>query len=308
MNMNTLISYRRYFLLIFIVGGLFISSCENTVDIDIPFEKPQVTLNSTLIHNTFPKVRLTFSRHILDNNWEFEPITTAEVKLTADGQSFYLDYNEESGEYISLDNMVMGGKEYTVEANVEGYAIISASANVPNQVPIKDLIYNGKAQVDAYSTSDDITLVFDDPVGENHYEISAYYYRQDTYIDQFGNEVYYSDNQPIYLQPKNPTYETDFFSNGGILIDDKLFEGKEAKIDFFTSGNYMELDNGGEVHFVLKVVSPGYYYFRSTSALQDWNEGDPFAQPVQVFSNIDNGIGIFMTGNVSSKKVITGPD
>ncbi|WP_161625571.1 DUF4249 domain-containing protein [Cyclobacterium qasimii] len=304
--MNTLLSFRRYFLLIPIVGGMFMSSCENTVDIDIPFVKPQVTLNATLIHNTFPKVRLTYSRHILDNNWEFEPITTAEVKLTADGQSFYLDYNEESEEYISLDYMVMEGKEYTVEANVEGYDIISATEIVPNQVPIKGLVYNGKAQVDAYSTSDDITLIFDDPIGENHYEISAYYYRLNSYTDQYGNEFYYSDNQPIYLEPKNPTYESDFFSNGAVSVDDKLFEGKEARIDFFTGGNYMELDNGGEVHFVLKAVSPSYYYYRSTSGLQDWNEGDPFAQPVQVFSNIENGIGVLMTGNISSEKMETG--
>tara|TARA_R110002096_G_scaffold43467_10_gene117225 strand:- start:89 stop:1024 length:936 start_codon:yes stop_codon:yes gene_type:complete len=307
MDMNTLLSYRRYFLFVFIIGGLFISSCETTVDIDIPFEKPQVTLNSTLIHNTFPKVRLTYSRHILDNNWEFEPITTAEVKLTTDdGQSFYLGYNEESGEYISLDYMVMEGKEYTVEVKVEGYDIISATETVPIHVPIKDLIYNGSAKVDSWSTRDDITLVFDDAIGENYYEISAFYYRQGSYVDQDGNEVYYSDNQPIYLEPKNPAYEQDFFLDGAVLIDDKLFDGKEAKIDFFTSGNFIELENGGEVQFVLKVVSPGYYYFRTTSGLQDWNEGDPFAQPVQVYTNIKNGIGIFMTGNVSSKEMETG--
>ncbi|WP_339902442.1 DUF4249 domain-containing protein [uncultured Cyclobacterium sp.] len=307
--MYTILTYRRNFLYVFILGAIFMSSCETTVDIDIPFEKPQVVLNSTLTHNTFPKVRLTYSRHILDNDWEFEPITTAEVKLTIEGQSYFLEYNEDSGQYVSLDHMVEGGKEYIVEAVVEGYSVVSASEFVPVQVPIKDLVYNGQAHVDAWLTGDDFSLIFDDPEGENFYEISAYYYRMDHYIDQNGDEVYYYDSRTIYLEPKNPSYESDFYLNGGLIIDDKLFDGKEASIDFFTGGNYMEMEvDGGEVHFVLKNISKSYYDFQSTYGLQDWNDGDPFAQPVQVYSNIENGIGIFMTGNVSSIKVETGSD
>ena len=68
----------------------------------------------------------------------------------------------------------------------------------------------------------------------------------------------------------------------------------------------MELEDRGEIYFVLKNISKSYYDFQSTYGLQDWNDGDPFAQPVQVFSNIENGIGIFMTGNIASEKIETG--
>jgi hypothetical protein len=301
--MRQLIKSRKFYLWTLLPGCLFIGSCETTVDIDIPFEKPQVTLNAELVDNTSPEVRLTYSRHILDDNWEFEPVTQAEVKLIMENETYSLSYDTENQVYSNLDYLIEGGKEYRVEVLLAGYDIVSASEKVPDQVPVKQLIYNGTAQSDIWSSSDDITLVFDDPAGDNFYEISAYYFREDYYIDQDGNQIWYTENYPIYLAPKNPTYENDFNTNGAVLIDDKLFEGKEANIDFFTEGIYLGQENGGEIHFVLKAVSSSYYLFRSTYGLQDWNDGDPFAQPVQVYSNIENGIGILMTGNISSKKM-----
>jgi len=303
--MEILLRSRKYSLFIFIIGTFFISACETSVDIDIPFEKPQVTLNSTFINDTNPKVRLTFTKHILDNNWEFEPISEAEVKLIQENETWYLNYNEESGDYVNSEYFIEEGKEYTIQVLLEGYDMITASELVPIKVPIKEFIYNGQVKRDSWSTNDDVTLIFDDPVGENYYEISAYYYRKDYYTDQYGNEFYFEENYPIYLEPKNPSYENDYNLNGEILIDDNLFEGTEATIDFFTNGNYFEIDNGGEVHFVLKAISPSYYNYGSTFGLQEWNDGDPFAQPVQVYSNIENGIGIFMTGSVSTIKMDT---
>jgi hypothetical protein len=67
--MKNFLKFRRSHLLTLIPGCLFIASCETTVDIEIPFEKPQVTLNADFINNTFPHLRLTYSRHILDDNW-----------------------------------------------------------------------------------------------------------------------------------------------------------------------------------------------------------------------------------------------
>lgn len=150
-----------------ILGVLFIySSCETTVDIDIPFDKPQVTVNSSLAHNTFPKVRVTYSKHILDNNWEFEPVRDAEVKLIHQGETYPLSFDEATGEFISLDHMISEGNEYKIEVLVEGYEPVTATEIIPVRVPIKNLVYQGQVQVDSWSSRDDIQLSFDDPEGK----------------------------------------------------------------------------------------------------------------------------------------------
>ncbi|MFO7824367.1 MAG: DUF4249 domain-containing protein [Cyclobacterium sp.] len=294
----------KIFRFLVILAVLFIySSCETTVDIDIPFEKPQVTVNSILAHNTFPKVRVTYSKHILDNNWEFEPVRDAEVKLIHQGETYPLSFDEATGEHISLDHMIVEGNEYKIEVLVAGYEPVTATEIIPIRVPIKNLVYQGQVQVDSWSSRDDIQLTFDDPAGENYYEISAQYYRTYTYTDQDGNLVYYEDNYPLYLEPKNPSYEKDFNTDGELLIDDKLFDGSEAKIDLFIDGSYFTEDMDGEVSFTLKAVTRNYYLFHSTYGLQWWNDGDPFAQPVQVYSNISNGIGIVMGESISVKRM-----
>lgn len=287
-----------------LVGFAFLLfACETTVDIDIPFEKPQITLNSSLRHNTFPSVRLSYSKHILDNNWEFVPIKDAAVRLIHEGETLPLSFVEETGEYTNLNRLLTQGNEYTVEVDVEGYETVRASEVIPISVPIKDLIYQGTVQVDAWSSNDDVTLIFDDPEGENYYEISAEFYRQNSYTDENGNTVYYEDNYPLYLEPKNPTYEKDYNTDGELLIDDKLFEGREATIDLFLNGSYFSDDMEGEIKFTLKSVTRNYYLFHSTYGLQWWNEGDPYAQPVQVYSNISNGIGIVMGESISVKRI-----
>ncbi|WP_234364346.1 DUF4249 family protein [Lunatibacter salilacus] len=79
-----------------------------------------------------------------------------------------------------------------------------------------------------------------------------------------------------------------------MLFDDRLFDGEEAIMDLLIQGTMMEETYEGEIYFNLKSVTESYYQYHTTSDLQDWNEGDPFAQPVQVFSNIPNGLGILM--------------
>jgi len=43
----------------------------------------------------------------------------------------------------------------------------------------------------------------------------------------------------------------------------------------------------------LSSVSEDYYKYNVTLAKYEQTQGDPFAQPVQVYSNIENGFGIF---------------
>lgn len=40
-------------------------------------------------------------------------------------------------------------------------------------------------------------------------------------------------------------------------------------------------------------VSPAYYNYKETLALQSSINNNPFAEPVSVYSNIRNGYGIF---------------
>ncbi|WP_154856492.1 DUF4249 domain-containing protein [Cyclobacterium xiamenense] len=303
--MKTCLHYIRNFsqlgYLLLLVPFLF--ACETVVDIEIPFDKPQVTMNANLQNNLFPAVRLTYSKHILDNEWEFSPIPDAAVSLIHQNERYPLSFNEVTGEYTNLQLLLREGNTYTLEAELPGYEIVRATESIPLSVPIKQVVYQGRVQVDSWSSREDVRLLFDDPEGENYYEISADYFGYYSYVDEQGNTVLYENNYPLYLEPKNPTYERDYNTYGKLLIDDRLFEGQEANLELFIESSFSPDAQGGEIRFTLKTVSRNYFQFHTTYGLQWWNEGDPFAQPVQVFSNISNGIGILMAESLSVFKV-----
>ena len=284
--------------LLILILGLVSFSCETVVDVDIPFDRPQVTLTTVLRANEFPNVRLSFSKYALDNSNSFEPIKNAQVFLEIEGVTHELEYEEENGVYKNLDLLIQEGKQYKVIANVPDYQPVTAIETIPEVVPVKSFTFNGEIQKDFWSIEQDITITFDDPIGENFYEIYGYANIKTTFEDQFGNEQEHISFQPLQLNPKNPTYQNDYRFENTILINDRLFEGQEAIIDMFSYGSFFTIEGDVEIFMVLKSVSESYYNFHTTYGLQWWNDGDPFAQPVQVFANIQNGIGI-ITGEAS---------
>jgi hypothetical protein len=53
------------------------------------------------------------------------------------------------------------------------------------------------------------------------------------------------------------------------------------------------LENARSLTIELHTVTEAYYLYRFTQRQQDWIDGDPFAEPAQVQTNIENGYGIF---------------
>ncbi|KAA3640405.1 MAG: DUF4249 family protein, partial [Bacteroidetes bacterium] len=79
----------------------------------------------------------------------------------------------------------------------------------------------------------------------------------------------------------------------GLVFTDKAFDGNEYTIKGWDYGWWETVES-----FKLELVNlskDGYLYLRS---LEDYynSEGNPFAQPATVYSNIENGYGIFALG------------
>lgn len=133
------------------------------------------------------------------------------------------------------------------------------------------------------------------------------------------NYLTYFDD--IVFQTSDQSYMSDFediFGGGSIynsyynLFSDELINGKEYELKF---GDYITLDyisykddNNPKrdnpertVYYIfLQEVSPEYYqYVRSVASARNV-DGNPFVEPVQVRSNITNGIGLF--GSYTSSK------
>jgi hypothetical protein len=91
-----------------------------------------------------------------------------------------------------------------------------------------------------------------------------------------------------------------------LLFDDRLFDGDEYVLSV-SCQEARPTEKFPEQVFLYKMslrsLSSAYYNYRVTYNLQQETKGDPFAQPVQVFNNIQNGYGIFAAFSQSHRQV-----
>ena len=285
----------------FLVSIVFIS-CETVIDVDIPTEPAKLVINSTLIPGQPFRVNLSTSQHILDDS-DYKNITGAEIKIYEDGQLLTTLPDSAKGNYISGSFMPKIGRKYRIEAGKNGFETVTAEERLPEKsariVSVK---------VDTVETNDfgyiqkrlEFDIEIEDGNEENYYEIiiarTNVWQRYDNIVGPPLVVDTISSKDLEYLESDNASLEE--FQNYGqsIYFDDGLFNGKKYHITVsaqYRSNSGWEgiLEDYYEIY--LRNTSEAYYLYKRSTELQNWTEDDPFAQPVQVYNNINNGYGIF---------------
>jgi len=282
-----------YLLLTFIV--LF-SSCERYIDVELPAHVPRFIVNAQLEPGMPAMVFVTHSRGVLQES-NFSPVRDATVEIIEDGEkSYFLEFRgvEQAywtvNGYVSDELEIQQGKTY--EVIVSGRMETARSkVTIPYPVEIKSVEILHTA-----GNMAEISVLFDDPLERNFYEFSVTYSGFRVFEGWSGTTDTIPITGEVKLEPLNPAYQTEYWSRGKVLLDDALFNGREAKLQFSgTFNTRAELD----VKVMMRNVTEDYYRYNTSLNLQQQVSGDPLAQPVQVFSNIENGRGIFMASTLS---------
>lgn len=282
-----------FVLLIGLVG------CEQFLEVDLSGQEPRLVVNSLLENSDTIRVYLTKSRGILEGKEYdgFEYVKDGQVFLkTSDGSMLPFGMIDKSNPFESLSYYFLTGvdlkenEQYEILAGSAGFKNVSAQVQFPQYVPIKSISYKNLGPNSNSDTGNllEFTLKFDDPQGRNFYELTGKIFGRSTTQE---NSFYSSDLNP---RPVNPAYERDSWYFTGLLFDDVLLTGDDSEIVFRVSiPKGYELD----VTFDLSHVSESYYRYEETVGLQDYNRGDFLSQPVLVYTNIQNGMGILKARN-----------
>ena len=168
---------------------------------------------------------------------------------------------------------------------------------------------------DIYSNDYDVKLTLEDPANSaDYYSVITFSKRTITYIDENPDgtteEVSYEIIQQLYLHSEDVSVAlADFDLEGGgawgeeILFSDEIFNGKTYTFNFEIDNSFYKGYDKHELIFLLKHLTEAQYKHQVSRELQNWNDGNPFAEPVPVYNNIENGFGIFAGYSVDSKTV-----
>jgi hypothetical protein len=270
-------------------------ACELIVDVEVPFEHAQLTLNTFFNPDSVWEVDVSLNRHILSDT-PFQKIENA-LLVIYDGDSPVDTLKHQgNGNYRSDTGRPQTGKTYVIRATADGYDPVSAQSHSPSpaQITRVDVTFPEPEPNGFRHAKIDITFT-DAAQEQNFYQIFVHVERQ--YIDRNSGRIL-TTTTPVSIESNDPAFDENQYVNSGILIKDILFNGKETELSFKTLN--ADISAYSKVVITLRTISEDLYKYKTTRQLQENTSGDPFAQPVNVFSNIENGFGIFAGYSQSS--------
>jgi len=249
------------------------------------------------------------SKSVLDS-LNFEVIENAKINVSgSDGTDIEYLFHEDSGYYFPLNVgtpeiarlMVEENAEYNLQVEVPGEEIVTASVSTSTfgKLESVEIELNDIRPDDRY-TLDKLTLDINDPPGKHYYYLRTFYK-----TDRIG-----SDGEISEEQSQGYIYNFNSLLDGeASLFTDELFEGGSTSLEFYSERHIERTTNNEEsvdphtVFVNLWTLTEEEYNFRESIKRNKDARDNPFAEPTVVFSNIENGTGIFSLMGLQTLKI-----
>jgi hypothetical protein len=219
--------------------------------------------------------------------------------------------NSDEDLFISEYKLNAGNLYSLIVIDQDGNKIISVDDSIPIPVEITDIdfILDSKYMIIGGQEGDagTVNIEFNDPENtKNYYELMVYIIEYNK-TDPNTNEVYDSILFLKSISTENPILSAEgsiYSGNKSFLFSDNLFNGQQISfdIDYFTGC----IACGYKHVVVLRSVSFDYYtymkslllYYNATNlaefvSITDLSSFIFETEPVNLYSNIENGLGIF---------------
>ena len=253
-----------YSLCLYISILIFFQSCVKDADVKIPaVEKKLVVVSFISPQDSLIKVAISLTQPIYNTKPSTDVINNADVRISSILGSYKLLFNPIEQKYIidSSQLKIRAGITYTIEVNTPDGKNASGSTTIP------DLNTTLIAKIERIvSTKYTHTL-------------------HCIWLDNYGSEDYYklAVQYPHYTDSLGNYYDETAYN----LVSDKNYDGQTL-----TSNVNFSYDGLTDLYGYLLHLSQEYYLYQEKLDLSI-NSSGPFSEPVQLFTNINGGLGVF---------------
>jgi len=289
---------KRILYLIFLISILV--SCEKEVHIPIEFTKSKLVVNALFNTDSLWNIEISASKYIYDTT-EIPLINNAQVTVTNSKNNSLVLTNQGNGIYTSLTEKPEIGELYTLEVSHNDYENVSASNQLPGGIAIQNIDW-GQQQFLNGELYRKINLTFQDNPEKEYYLVRV----NGTFWEKKKDSITGKIDSILVRRPMNFFSQNASVTNLNSKIDynsisftDDLFNGNKYTFDILLSNYYFTDIFGKEdivqtIYISLSRISKEYYWYETSyQAYLNASEGKFFSQPVQVYTNIENGLGIF---------------
>lgn len=280
-------------------------SCEEPIDLDIAVPDAQIVVTSNFSPSQSFQVTISKSKYILSPEAN-EYVNNATVRITdAQGNSLEeLQLNNARIPYYQSKRITpQSGQFYRIEVDIPEQLPISAESTIPYPVPLKSIRMD---TLEMFGSEEDmiykiaVTVQFDDPIGvQDYYHLSLYNQvpaSEETPLEGFQDDETIGHTltplTPLESDEANPSI-VFHYEEGGVLFTDEDFDGRQVALKFYSLLNITDALEKGNVVGELRTVTKDYYLYHTSLSRQIANKDRPFAEPITVYSNIENALGVF---------------
>ena len=263
-------------------------SCERIIPFTAEDDQPLITLYSTLEPDAPLEAFVSRSVGILDQG---EPILLENAKVWAEdsnGQVLDTLVFMGFGQYRAPNATGVAGQSYTIKATHSTLPSVFGQATIP-AIPLEGAVdsvnaFNGGGPGIGNRPYKEYSFEILDDGDPGYYMIEAY--------ERLRGSITIPD-YPITLETDDPLVNGSGFGQNNwtsrIDLSNEFFLGQTHTLNIRV---YQWDQQGMEILFKLKKVDEAtFFYERSLDQYQNAN-GNPFTQPVSVFSNVQNGLGV----------------
>ncbi|MCB0687511.1 MAG: DUF4249 domain-containing protein [Saprospiraceae bacterium] len=273
------------------VGFMLLSSCEGLFETSVDYEVPQQTpvLATTAIIPANYDTAGIFISHTTPDLHSF-PGIIHDARITLQiGDQPYTDWQQDNDLLYKITAFNVSdhqGEIASLRIEANDFTTVYSEIQIPTLPKIREITYGfHQAISDDGTRIDQLKLKLDDPVDEeNFYGLQAFYSRL-----RFRDTTNMFDTVRVFLEAD------ELVTEGGspLFFSDATFNGRQAELRIRAYNyNPPSRDSGQVIVQVLTFPKDYYLYLKSVEVFNN-ADGNPFAEPADLYSNFENGTGIF---------------
>jgi len=308
-------------------------SCEQSIEVELPPVDEKIAVKGLFSTDKVFSVEISHSKHIFDTTGTFH-LDNVVVDLYENNT--FIETLENTGsiyrglKFVSLSGFVCNEENtYTINVSADGFETVFAETTVPEPVQIlmvdtstviaelPDWYFGHLGPSNQIRPLLECRIRFKDLPGiSNYYTLQVETQDLRQKVDSLGNISwgfsgtgqlpYISYDQIVEYLINNEDAIIMFeeiYNYEQVCFSDKLINGEEYELVILLDKKLLK----GKTYFKLYSLSMEYYLFIKSLNMRPKPHYDPFAEPVQVYSNIQNGVGIFAGASVSVDSSIVFP-
>lgn len=318
LKMNLIKMKKLNILILLFSLGLLLAGCEKVIEAkDLPQQDSRLVLNCIIYTDSNITANISASKSILSGK-DYKLIDNAVCDLYEDDVFVQTMLNVKKGDYISS---VLGksNKRYTVKVAAPGYKNIDANTTMLGDISVTNIerydTINSHYTVSSYSGNYFYLngqtryrfRIIDDLSRKNYYSLRPII----ELLDSLGNPSAIVPGYGISLNTSNNNLGGNNYGSSFVDIDDlKIVNGKEIEVDVNidvhgNSDRYLFIKTIN-IWLELYNVNEDYHKYKTTFLDQATTSISLFAEPVQVYGNVNNGMGILAGANLNRVLIYSG--